>query len=373
MDFRSFQFTPAVILIFHLVTAMVTAHMEMSWPYTLRSKFDPANHGTNYIDYSNTAPLAPDGSQFPCKGYLSGSTHVVATLAAPGQYNVSLAGTAFHNGGSCQLSLSNNNGSTFHVIESYIGNCPTGPNSVLDYTLPSYIPPGQYVFAWTWLNHVGNREFYMNCAIMTITSAATSPTDASEFAALPGIYVANQHGINSCTTIEGVDPCFPDPGPAVVYGADMQGCTPSPASCEVPAPRAGYGSTASASPTVSVDSEARTDSVSSTSSSADPGMGSVSSLPTDPLSSSVHPPASSSDPPTSSTTDMDTECATASDMTLTFTTTSQTTMTVCPACSPNTFMTVTVTTTASCTSSLPSTVSMPTSSTAPPTSISTGP
>lgn len=35
---------------------------------------------------------------------------------------MSLQGTAIHNGGSCQISLSYDNGKTFRVIKSFIGN-----------------------------------------------------------------------------------------------------------------------------------------------------------------------------------------------------------------------------------------------------------
>lgn len=43
-----------------LSAGLVTAHMEMSWPYPLRSKFDPNNNYSD-IDYSMTSPLNADG------------------------------------------------------------------------------------------------------------------------------------------------------------------------------------------------------------------------------------------------------------------------------------------------------------------------
>jgi hypothetical protein len=43
-----------------LVSAsLAAAHMEMSWPYPLRSRFDPQ---TTDIDYSMTSPLLSDGT-----------------------------------------------------------------------------------------------------------------------------------------------------------------------------------------------------------------------------------------------------------------------------------------------------------------------
>lgn len=46
-----------------LATGFAAAHMEMSWPYPIRSEFDPQN-GWNQIDYSMTNPLNADGMFF---------------------------------------------------------------------------------------------------------------------------------------------------------------------------------------------------------------------------------------------------------------------------------------------------------------------
>ena len=64
------------------LVASVSAHMEMTSPPPLRSKANK-NAGQN-IDYSMTSPLEADGSNFPCKGYLSDSTgkESVASWAA---------------------------------------------------------------------------------------------------------------------------------------------------------------------------------------------------------------------------------------------------------------------------------------------------
>ena len=77
--------------------------------------------------------------------------------------HLSLEGSAIHEGGSCQLSISEDEGETFKVIKSFIGNCPssTGPVT-LDVDIPKDVKDGDVVFAWTWNNRVGNREFYMN-------------------------------------------------------------------------------------------------------------------------------------------------------------------------------------------------------------------
>jgi hypothetical protein len=54
-------------LLWAMVLGLSSAHMEMSWPYPLRSKFDPQTP-PNLIDYSMTSPLLADGTYFLTRG-----------------------------------------------------------------------------------------------------------------------------------------------------------------------------------------------------------------------------------------------------------------------------------------------------------------
>lgn len=112
------------------------AHMEMSWPYPIRSQLDPAVPEADK-DYSYTSPLLQDGSNFPCKGYQTGvdSNITKAVYTAGSTYNMTIAGSITHDGGSCQLSLSYDNGVTFKVIQSMIGGCPLVPG--YNFTIPT--------------------------------------------------------------------------------------------------------------------------------------------------------------------------------------------------------------------------------------------
>lgn len=217
-----------------------SSHMEMSWPYPLRSKFDPAN-SYQVIDYSMTAPLSADGSNFPCKGYQNDRPVQTTTSYTAGfTYNMTLAGSATHGGGSCQLSLSYDNGATFRVIKSMIGGCPL--TSTYEFTIPSYAPAGVALFAWTWQNYEGNREFYMNCAEVNIISGGYSGRRKrqayySSFGQLPYIWRANLEGINDCVTTEQEDPVYPNPGPDVAYGDGLTSdSAPSPGTCDASTP-----------------------------------------------------------------------------------------------------------------------------------------
>ncbi|KAJ2976937.1 hypothetical protein NQ176_g4652 [Zarea fungicola] len=190
--------------------------MQMSWPPPFRSEYNPY---TTDIDYSMTSPLDANGDNYPCKGYQSlldtPQGQSVVTWQ-PGQtYNMTIVGSATHEGGSCQASLSYDRGASWTVIHSYIGNCPLMAD--WSFTLPNDTPAGDTVlFAWSWYNRIGNRELYMNCAHVTISGGSAkrnrrSPSDP--FAGRPAIFAANID--NGCGTSEGCDLAFPQPGPDV--------------------------------------------------------------------------------------------------------------------------------------------------------------
>lgn len=190
-----------------------SAHMSMIYPAALKSKNNP--HAGYDIDYSITSPLSADGSNFPCKGYLSllGTPQgkSVATWNAGGSYNFTIAGGANHNGGSCQASLSLDGGKTFRVLHSYEGGCPASGTSSYNFRVPADVPPTEgAIFAWSWFNNLGNREMYMNCAVVDIVGGGGSAEKVS-FASRPTLFKANVG--NGCTTVESVNVKFPQPGP----------------------------------------------------------------------------------------------------------------------------------------------------------------
>ncbi|KAJ2721166.1 hypothetical protein GGI07_004148 [Coemansia sp. Benny D115] len=92
---------------------------------------------------------------------------------------------AGHGGGHCQFSLSYDGGKTFVVVHDVLRHCfYNGPSSVnqvevlsYTFTLPQGLPSSdKAVFAWSWVNAIGNREFYMNCADVAIKGSSGSYT-----------------------------------------------------------------------------------------------------------------------------------------------------------------------------------------------------
>lgn len=135
--------------LFTMVATMAAAslaHMQLKYPPPLRSKF---NDFSAEIDWDMTSPLLSSSSNYPCKGYLADletrAGNSVAIWSARSSQNFIVNGSTTHGGGSCQASLSIDEGKTFKVIHSYIGNCPLAPS--YSFRVPSDTPTGAALFA----------------------------------------------------------------------------------------------------------------------------------------------------------------------------------------------------------------------------------
>ncbi|GCB25830.1 antigenic thaumatin-like protein ARB_01183 [Aspergillus awamori] len=173
---------------------------------------------------------------FPCKGYARDPFDSVAEYTAGQEYAITLAGTATHGGGSCQISLSYDMGETFRVIHSILGHCPEPLH--YSFRIPEDAPHGPALLAWTWFNKIGNREMYMNCAQVTIQSpisdvgALQGEMQQASRLERPPIFLANIKGEGQCVTIEGEEVSFPMPGDSIkgtVAGGTGYTCSSSAA------------------------------------------------------------------------------------------------------------------------------------------------
>ncbi|RPA82753.1 hypothetical protein BJ508DRAFT_413917 [Ascobolus immersus RN42] len=220
----------------------------------------PINHRNNPhfqeggADYDYSAPLSPSGSNYPCRGHLkdlnSPRGGPVKNYSPGGTYSFTIEGQATHAGGSCQASLSFDGGNSWKVIKSYVGDCvrpQPGGDQTFRFTIPGDTPRGNAIFAWTWFNNLGNREMYMNCAVVTIGNARKrSPIpNAIPLEPLPHegemmnvngtlqkralgntpLFLANIG--NGCTTAPGTDVVFPNPGDTEYSGNPAARAPPS--------------------------------------------------------------------------------------------------------------------------------------------------
>ncbi|KAF3903041.1 hypothetical protein AA313_de0205751 [Arthrobotrys entomopaga] len=200
----------------------VEAHASIKYP-------KPINFDT---DTSYNAPLNPDYSNFPCKGYHTQSFVSAATWKAGSDAHFEIRtnnnegqGIAPHGGGSCQASISHDGGLTFRVLRSWIGDCPRGvvndpsgtdgesakgdPN--FNFTIPSEEPAGPAIFAWTWFAAIANREMYMDCAFVTIDNDNPQP-NSKAITERPEMFVGFL-AAGVCAVPETNNLVFPYPGP----------------------------------------------------------------------------------------------------------------------------------------------------------------
>ncbi len=219
--------------------SVAAAHMEMTWPPPFRSKYSPFSNPAT-IDYTMTAPLLADGTNFPCKHYHiadlgTPSGRPTASFAAGQGANVTIGGGATHGGGSCQVSLSYDRGSSFTVLQSIEGGCPasTGSSSI-DFAIPPDAPAGDALLAWSWFNNLGNREMYMNCAAVTITNGRRSRRSRrathAPLSVRPALFTANIG--NGCSTVDNADVKFPQPGPDLAIQSSRGTVPPSGTGCQ---------------------------------------------------------------------------------------------------------------------------------------------
>jgi hypothetical protein len=196
------------------------------------------------------SPLNADGSNFPCQLKYDDTTTAATSMALGSTQPLDFTGGATHGGGSCQISITYDDpptkSSVFKVIHSIEGGCPTRNNAgnigsdasapdpdTYSFAMPTNLPTGKAILAWTWFNKVGNREMYMNCAPIDITAGSSKRSEDEEnlvrdisqlmerdqaaYNALPNMFTANilNIGSDSCKTTEGIDILFPNPGSSI--------------------------------------------------------------------------------------------------------------------------------------------------------------
>lgn len=125
-------------------------------------------------------------------------------------------------------------GETWVVLHSYIGNCPPEESEALKFRVPSDIPLGWAIFAWTWFPKMGPRDMYMNCAAVDIVEGNALPEgERTVFANRPETFVADTDD-RSCDIEAFYDVEFPDPGPDLTRSEELVGFGSRPPICKDP-------------------------------------------------------------------------------------------------------------------------------------------
>jgi hypothetical protein len=151
--------------------SITQAHMQMRSPAPRWSKYNNWYSERNQINYNLNSPLnvQPDFFTFPCKGFLPSAP---TTVLRDNTIKITLEGTATHEGGHCQFGITLDN-INFLVLQTITNNCLI--NS-LEYTmtLPNGMPQSNFTVFWSWINKIGNREYYMDCADVSLMNGNTN-------------------------------------------------------------------------------------------------------------------------------------------------------------------------------------------------------
>ncbi|KAJ2436917.1 hypothetical protein GGF42_008797 [Coemansia sp. RSA 2424] len=169
------------------ILAMATrvwAHMSMIGPcprYNSQGINCPALPPGEAIDYNESSPISSSGVALQpfCKYATPWPTPAAQWTAGQSiTVNFSNYGSE-HNGGHAEFSLSYDAGKSFVVIYRVLSHFfyDAQGNYQFNYTfaLPASVPGSDSaIFAWSWVNSMGNREFYMNCADVAISGTSES-------------------------------------------------------------------------------------------------------------------------------------------------------------------------------------------------------
>ncbi|KAJ1931169.1 hypothetical protein FBU59_006808, partial [Linderina macrospora] len=172
------------------LAAAATAHMQITYPcprFSPNCATTPTLPPGESLNYDMASPIGSGGSIIAPLCHSSTPWPQVNEKWTAGQsITVKFAqGGAAHGGGHCEFSLSYDGGKTFVVIHQELKYCFVGSASnsntagINSYTfnLPSELPGTDHaVFAWSWVNAIGNREFYMDCADVSISGSSKSYT-----------------------------------------------------------------------------------------------------------------------------------------------------------------------------------------------------
>ncbi|KAJ2543118.1 hypothetical protein EV175_006005 [Coemansia sp. RSA 1933] len=149
------------------ICSRASAHIELKEPPPRHSQFSKFYMDNDDVDYNMKSPLGPIVG-FPCRNFKAGPAQ--GTMVAGHPFHVRFDGIATHLGGDCQFAVSYDNGTTFAVIWDKISTCFLDTvDGGYDVPVPNTIPAAKKaIFSWTWVNGLGSREYYMNCADVRI-------------------------------------------------------------------------------------------------------------------------------------------------------------------------------------------------------------
>lgn len=164
-----------IIAAIQLVALVAHGHVDLTTPcarYQSAPGCPPPPAG-QLIDYNTNAPISSGGinTEPLCKHsvpYAKRTAYKAGDSISTG-YGIGSA----HGGGHCQWALSYDGEKTWVVIQTEIRTCLQGATTgqldvKIPVTIPKDAPSGNVTFMWLWVNAIGIRELYSNCADIRI-------------------------------------------------------------------------------------------------------------------------------------------------------------------------------------------------------------
>ena len=156
-----------MLLMLLLLLSICYGHISMTYPPSRRNQLSEYYANIGLVNYNLRSPLnvSPDFFSFPCKGFPKGP--VVATFEK-NEITITLEGTATHGGGHCQFGISYDD-NNFVVLKTVLNECLLNTMSY-SYEIPTYARGDNITVFWTWINRIGNREYYMECTDVNVNN-----------------------------------------------------------------------------------------------------------------------------------------------------------------------------------------------------------
>ncbi|KAJ1967694.1 hypothetical protein IWQ62_001699 [Dispira parvispora] len=164
----------SVAILLGALATICLGHMYPSKPCVRKSPEPTCN--IRKPDYDIMSPIGRDNKPiYPLCHHTTPLLSSAGTFQAGGIIEVEFKNTnTTHNGGHCEFSLSYDGGKSFVAIQTILRSCfytnetKTVMNRSFNVSIPDGAPSGKVVFAWSWVNASGNREFYMTCSDIEI-------------------------------------------------------------------------------------------------------------------------------------------------------------------------------------------------------------
>ncbi|KAG0318114.1 hypothetical protein BGZ99_005862 [Dissophora globulifera] len=168
------SFITAASILLSGFALLTEAHVSFRYPCPRRGPYAECPQGDwSLIDYNIRSPLGThDAIASPMPKWPSSFDGVRPTFQAGQTVSATIDVGAHHLGGSCQWSLSYDNGVTWVVIQDKLLTCMAdavdGSAYSLPFKIPANAPSGNVIVNLMWNNNSGNREFYSTVADIII-------------------------------------------------------------------------------------------------------------------------------------------------------------------------------------------------------------